>query len=88
MSDFWGLAKPILEAGTLGALLLLTVRLWLKTTSMLEESTKERIKDEKEHSKEIMRLYVEHNKDMTELVRQYDGTLTSIQSVLKQLTGE
>ena len=88
MSNFWNVAKPIIEAGALGALLILTVRLWLKTTSMLEESTKQRVMDEKEHSKEIMKLQAEHNREMTELVRQYDGTLTAVHSTLRSLTLE
>lgn len=80
--DWITIAKGILELGGLGALLILTVHLWIKSHKELKEEFDKRVLAEKEHSKELLKIQSEYNKQHMELIRQYDATLTSVNQTM------
>lgn len=82
MAEIWTNIKPILEAGVLGAMLILVIRLWMIANKEVRTTMAERIQDEKEHSKDLIKVSSEHNRQMVDLVRQYDSTLTSVNSAM------
>lgn len=88
MGELWALLKPIVEAGVLGALLILAVRLWISANKEVRQEMENRVLSEKEHSKELMRLQAVHAKELTDLLRQYDGTLIAVNSTLERLIPE
>jgi hypothetical protein len=82
MTDFWNIAKPIVEAGVLGALLILIIRLWMVANKEVRATMELRVQAEKDHGKEILRISTEYNKQLAEMTRQYDLTLTSVNATL------
>lgn len=88
MGDLWGTAKPLIEAGVLGAVLILAIRMWLHTGKKWEQMVDNYVKSEKEHSKEMLKLQTENNKELLKIVRQYDMTLTSVDSTLSKMAEE
>lgn len=85
MSEFWNTAKPIVEAGTLGALLILMIRLWRLANKEVREIMEVRVQTEKEHGKEILKISTECNRQMAGMVNQYNATLTSINETLSAM---
>lgn len=85
MGELWSNVKPIVEAGVLGALLLLTIRLWLKSNREFRDSMEQRVLSEKEHSKELMKLQTGHAVEMMTVLKQYDMTLSTVNTTLEKL---
>ena len=85
MPDFWTYGKPILEAGVLGAMLLLTIRMWIHTGNKWESMAQQTIDSERNHSKELLKLQMQNNNHLIEIIRQYDSTLSSVESTLTNL---
>ena len=88
MGELWDNVKPIVEAGVLGAMLLLMIRLWIMANKTAMKNMEERVKDEKEHSKAMLKLQTDHNKALAGLVRQYDTTLTAINATLDGMNSQ
>jgi hypothetical protein len=86
MIDYWNIAKPIIEAGVLGALLLLTIRMWQAANKEVRTSMQDRVDAEKDHGKQLLKLQSENNRQMTELIRQYDSSLTAMNATLTALS--
>lgn len=88
ISEAWPVLKAILEVGAVGALLVLMVWFFRGASKDLKACLEKRVQDEKDHSKELMRLQTEHNKELVGVVRQYDETLTSVNATLDSLVEE
>jgi uncharacterized protein (UPF0371 family) len=86
LGETWDVLKPILEVGAVGAMLLIMIRFFKGANSDLKTSLEDRLKDEKEHSKAIMKLQIEHNKEVSELTRKYDETLVGVSGTLDKLS--
>lgn len=87
LSEVWPVIKEILEVGGVGAVAVLMVYVWIRVSKDLKESQEKRIAEQKEHSKELLRLATEHSKELTNVVRQYDEALTSVDMTLEKLSG-
>lgn len=86
MRDFWNIAKPLVEAGVLGSLLLLIIRLWQAANKEVRTSMQDRVVAEKEHGKELLKIQSENNRQLTEVIRQYDASLTAMNATLTALS--
>jgi hypothetical protein len=80
--DWISITKSLLELGGLGALLVLTVNLWIKSHKELKDEFDKRVLAEKEHGKELLKIQAEYNRQHMELIRQYDATLTTVNQTM------
>jgi hypothetical protein len=85
VTDLWTYAKPLVEAGVMGAMLVLMIRMWIHTGNKWEEMAQQTIDSEKEHSKELLKIQAQNNTSILSIVRQYDSTLSSVEATLTKL---
>lgn len=85
MGDLWTVLKAVVELGALGVLLALMVMIWMRTNKELKESMRDRLVDEKEHKKELLRQQTDYNQALSSLIRQQDETLNGLNTVLERV---
>lgn len=82
-----GIGK-LIEAGILGALVVVMI-FWLRRKDgELKECQEKRIEAGSEHRKEMMELEREHRKEQIDQIRMYDASLNAMENTLQALVDQ
>lgn len=86
MGDIWTSVKPILEAGALGGMLILVIRLWVMANRIIREEMEKRVQAEREHGKELLRIQTDHSHKITDILQKYEQTLRAVHTSIQVLS--
>jgi hypothetical protein len=85
LNEIWPVLKEFLRVGPVGAVAIVMLWLWYAKDKELRKERQERLADEKEHKKEMLKLQAATIRDHADVIRQYDMTLTSVTMLVERL---
>ena len=88
LDEIWGIVKPILEFGIVGALLFMVIRGIRYKDSETKNALQELAKVERERGREMLALERDRNKELVELLRHYDELLSGVNVTLESLSAK
>ncbi len=88
MAEVWPILKAILEVGAVGAVAVLMFWVWNRKDKEIKEYMDKLIQSEKDHTKAILKEKTDNNREMSELVRNYDTALTTVNATLEKMVSQ
>lgn len=84
LDEIWNILKPIAEFGIVAVLLWIMIRERRGKDRELKETMEKQIEQERDHSKEMMKLQDKNTQEQFDIIRQYDLTLNSLNATLEK----